>query len=191
MTSHAYAFQVAQGVRQEGEETLQRSHKALDVLPRLHIQPRIAQAAQEFSKVGVAAAHAEALNACLQRTVELCYALDTDGRLCNVDRVGGRLLFPAAWGKAGAKKWGLRRREADILRACLYRRMAPKQAQPVPLFLFDSVSRAWHVNLQDYASQDAAHVYVSQWGVSPKEYKQHLERAQQASAAGRRKVAKG
>ena len=48
MTSHAYAFQVAQGVRQEGEETLQRSHKALDILPRLHIAPRIAEAAQEF-----------------------------------------------------------------------------------------------------------------------------------------------
>ena len=190
-TTHAYAFQTAQGVTREAEEALQRGHATLDVLPRLHIQPRIAQAAQEFSKVGVALAHAETLNACLQRAIELCYSADTDGRLCNVDRTDYRLLFPAPWGKAGGAKWGLRRTETDILRACLYRRMTPQPQQPVPLFMYDSVSRAWHVNLQDYATQDAAQAYVARYGVSAKGYKSHLERIQQASAAGRRKVDRG
>ena len=190
-TTHAYAFQTAQGVTREAEEALQRGHATLDVLPRLHIQPRVAQAAQEFSKVGVALAHAETLNACLQRAIELCYSADTDGRLCNVDRTDYRLLFPAPWGKAGGAKWGLRRTETDILRACLLRRMQPQQAQPVPLFVYDSVSRAWHCNMTDYPARDAAQAYVAQWGVSAKEYKVRLERIQQASAAGRRNVAKG
>ena len=162
-------------VKREAEDALQRSHKALDVQPGRHTAQRFADVAQSLSRVGVALAHAEACNACLQRVCELAYQVDTDSRRCNVD-TDGRLLFALPWGKAGYKRWGLRRREADTLRAILMARQTPQQGRALPLFVYDAASRAWYCNVVDYASHAEAMGYVRQWGVTSREYKQTAER---------------
>ena len=180
------------GVTRETQDALQRSHTALDAQPGRHTAQRFADVAQALSRAGVAAAHAEVLNAALQRCVELCYQTDTDGRRCNID-IDGRLERPAPWGKAGYKKWGLRRREADILRAILMARQTPQQGRPVPLFVYDSASRAWYVNLEDYRSHAEAMGYVLHYGVTSREYKQALSRLQTAGrtqAEARQRVAR-
>ncbi len=165
-------------VNKQAEETLQRAARAMDVQPQPHVTSRLAQAAQSLTAVGLAAASAELCNSALMACVRLCYQVDTDGRYANIDTVDGRLLRPAPWGSAGHKVWGLRRRESDILRACLLSRLTPRQGQPLPLFVFDAGK--WFVNLADYATETAAQAYVKQWGVSAREYKRHLEGARQA-----------
>lgn len=166
-------------VKREAEDALQRSHKALDVQPGRHTAQRFADVAQALSRQGLAAAHAETCNAALQRVIELAYALDTDGRLCNMDR-DGRLLFALPWGKSGYTRWGLRRREADTLRVILQARQAPQQGRPVPLFVYDSATRAWFVNVQDYRTHAEAQAYIRQCGITSREFKTWLERVQTA-----------
>ena len=178
------------GAQRETEEALQRSHKALDVQPGRHTLPRFADVAQSLSRAGVALAHAEACNAALQQTITLAYQVDTDSRRCNMD-TDGRLLFALPWGKAGYKRWGLRKREADILRAILLARQTPQQGRAVPLFTYDSASRSWYVNLQDYVSHAEAQAYVSHYGATSREYKTQLDRLQTATrqrAQSRQKV---
>ena len=159
-------------VRREAEDTLQRAQDTFGTLPGLHVAPRLAEAAQALSAVGLAAAHSELCNAALQHAVRLCYQVDTDGRPANIDSVDGRLLFPAPWGSAGHKRWGLRRREADILRESLYARMETRQGRPLPLFVFDA--GAWRVNVHDYPTETAAQAYVRQASITAREYKTRL-----------------
>ena len=192
MTAHTVAYNVAAGATREAEKTLQRSHTALDAAPARHVLPRLADVAEGLSKAGLAAAHAELCTAALQRLAELAYTIDTDGRLCNMD-VDGRLLVPAPFGKAGHQKWGLRRREAEILRAILVARQTPQQGRALPLFVYDSVSRAWYVNVQDYPSELHAMGYIRQCPITSREYKTHLERAQtvdRRKAESRRKTSR-
>jgi hypothetical protein len=164
-------------VKRETEDALQRSHRALDVQPGRHTAQRFADVAQSLSRAGVALAHAETCTAALQRVVELAYQVDTDSRRCNVD-IDGRLLFALPWGKSGYKRWGLRRREADTLRAILLARQTPQQGRAVPLFVYDTGTRAWYVNTQDYVCHAEAQAYLSKCGITSREYKAHLERVQ-------------
>lgn len=163
----------------QAEETLQRSHEALEAAPGLYAAPRLLEdIARRLSRLGQAAAQAELLNASLQRTAELAYEVE-GGRLVNVDIVDGRLLFPAPFGRAGHRLWQLRRRESDVLRAALVARMQPKAGQPVPLFIYGDDTRRWHVNFTDYPTMDAAMRYLRGAGaLTAKEYAQRLNSLQ-------------
>lgn len=184
MTAHTVAYNVAAGATREAEKTLQRSQAMLDAQPQRHTLPRLADVAQSLTRAGVAAAHAELCNAALQQLAQLAYQTDTDGRPANVD-LDGRLLVPAPWGKSGYQKWGLRRREADVLRAVLMARQTPQQGRAVPLFTYGEDTRAWYVNVQDYPTEAHAMAYIRQFGITSREYKTWLERAQEA---GRRQA---
>jgi len=141
----------------------------------------VAAAGSELTRRGLAALAVEHLTAALFRLVELAYEEDTDARLANVDRHDGRLLVPVPWGSAGYKRYGLRRREADVLRALLFERMTPKPGAPVPLFQYDAARRTWHVNLFDYPTRPAAGEYLRRVGFTVREYKRCLELVQRAS----------
>lgn len=175
MTTQTMAYSVVK----VAEETLQRSQAATDARPARHVTPRLPNVAASLSRVGLASASAELLNAALQACVQLAYQRDTDGRFANVD-ADGRLLIPCPMGRQGHKYYGLRRRESDVLRACLLQRMTPKAGAALPLFTYDATRRAWYVNTLDYASEVHAMSYLSGHGVSSREYKQTLERLQTA-----------
>ena len=178
MTAQAMSYTVA-AVKRETEDALQRSHTALAVQPGRHTALRFADVAQSLSRAGVALAHAETCNAALQRVIELAYQTDTDARHCNMDR-DGRLLFALPFGKSGYKRWGLRRREADALRAILMARQTLQQGRPLPLFTYDHISRSWYVNVMDYPSRSEAQAYIAHYGITSREYKQALQRLQTA-----------
>ena len=58
MATATMAYSVPHVTRQ-AEDTLQRAQRALDVRPALHVAPRLAEAAQSLTAVGLAATHAE------------------------------------------------------------------------------------------------------------------------------------
>ena len=190
MTVLAYA------VPREAQDTLQRSRATQEAQPQRHTAPRtlpsFADVAQSLSRAGLASAKAELCTAALQKVVELAFVVDTDGRYANVD-LDGRLLFALPFGKSGHKQWGLRRREAETLRAILMARQVPQQGRALPLFVYDHVSRSWYLNVADYPTEAQAVAYVRQFGIASREYKTALERLQTAdrqTAEARRKAPK-
>lgn len=142
----------------------------------------VAAAGSELTRRGLVALAVEHLTSALFRVVELVFEEDVDGRLCNVDSHDGRLLVPAPWGSTGHRRYGLRRREADVLRLFLLERMTPRPGAPVPLFQYDHERRAWFVNLQDYSTRAAAGTWLKQNGLTVRAYKECLRRVQGASS---------
>lgn len=163
--------------------TLARMEETRQAHPAPYTPARaVAAAGNELTRRGLAALAVEHLTSALFRVVELVYEEDIDGRLCNVDAVDGRLLIPAPWGSAGYRRYGLRRREADVLRLFLLERMTPKPGSPVPLFQYDHERRGWFVNLVDYSTRAAAGTWLKQNGLSVRAYKQCLQRVQKVSS---------
>ncbi len=142
----------------------------------------VAAAGDELTRRGLAALAVEHLQAALFRVVELAYEEDVDGRLCNVDSHDGRLLIPVPWGSVGHRRYGLRRREADVLRFFLLESMTARPGAPVPLFQYDHEQRAWFVNLADYSTRTAAGSWLKQSGLTVRAYKECLRRVQEASS---------
>lgn len=182
MAQKQYAY-LQRAIRAEADDALSRANQVLDVTPENHVAPRPGAIVTSWNRAGVAAAHAETLNASLQRVCELAYVRDTDARFCNLDALDGRVLFPVPWGRAGGPQWGLRRRESDILRQCLFQRMEPATGRPVPLFVYDAPRRVWYVNLTDYPTEADAMGYVMRNGVSSREYKRALAAIHDAKRA--------
>jgi hypothetical protein len=159
---------------------LERMESARLAWPRRFSPARaVAAAGEELTRRGLAALSVEHLTSALFRLIELAYELDVDGRLCNVDGVDGRLLIPAPWGSAGYRRYGLRRREADVLRLYLFDAMTPKPGAPVPLFQYEK--RSWYVNLVDYPSAAAAAGYLRSSGLTVRAYRSCLQRVQRAA----------
>lgn len=160
--------------------TLERMESTRTTQPSIFTPARaIAAAGDELTRRGLAALAVEHLTTALYRLVELAFELDHDNRLCNVDAVDGRLLIPVPWGSAGYKRYGLRRREAEVLRLYLFDAMTPRPGKPVPLFQFDR--RAWYVNLVDYPTQADAAGYLAKAGLTVRAYKLYLRRVQNVS----------
>lgn len=160
--------------------TLERMETARAAHPSPFTPARaIAAAGTELTRRGLAALAVEHLQAALYRLVELAYELDHDNRLCNVDGRDGRLLIPAPWGSSGYKRYGLRRREAEVLRLFLFDAMAPTPGTAVPLFMYEG--RSWFVNLVDYPTRAEAGAWLKQSGLTVRVYKTCLQRIQQAS----------
>lgn len=161
--------------------TLARMEETRDARPAHHAPVRtVAAAGDTLTRKGLAALAVEHLTGALLRVIELAYEEDTDARLANVDAQDGRLLIPVPWGSAGYKKYGLRRREGEVLRLILFERMTPKAGAPVPLFTYAEERRTWHVNLFDFPSRSAAGDYLRHAGVTVREYKRCLAIAQEA-----------
>lgn len=142
----------------------------------------VAVAGTELTRRGLAALAVEHLTAAVFRLLELAFEGDTDARLCNTDPHDGRLLVPAPWGSAGYKRYGLRRREGEVLRLFLLERMTPKPGSAVPLFLYDHERRAWYLNLNDYPTRAAAGEYWRHAGLTVRAYRECLRRVQGVSS---------
>ena len=77
------------------------------------------QAAESLSRANIHRAHCEILNEAITRCTVMLYERDNTGRWVNIDR-SGQALIALPWGRAGQREWGLRRSEADALRALLF-----------------------------------------------------------------------
>jgi hypothetical protein len=149
-----------------------------------YVQQRIAHNAQELSRAGRMAARVEIANEALCRLTQLAYELDTDGELCNVDRVTYRLLIAAPFGSKGWKGWKLRRWEARALAAILRNRQAnfkPGKDRP-PLFVYDPLCNGWSLNIGDYDSLKAAQWWLQKEPITVKEWRQYATAEAQKGA---------
>jgi hypothetical protein len=145
--------------------------------PREYVVQRLADSAAQLSRAGVMQARVELVNEALCRLTALLYETDSDGVLCNLDRLTYRLRIAAPWGDRGYKVWGLRRWEARILSAILRDRQAafrPNAGRP-PLFVYDPATRYWSLNIGDYESLQAAQWYLQKGAVSLKEWRRYAD----------------
>lgn len=156
------------------QRTLQRKADILAAHPKRHTAIR--RAAESLTRRNADQAIAELLNEALQACVRLCYERNDDGTPANVDGVTARILVPLPWGKAGHRRWGLRRGEAEALRAILFAR----QAQGNGLFLYDRSRRSWYLNVADYPTLRLAGGYVAQHPIGVTEYRQVRSQMQAA-----------
>ena len=167
------AAAVVQAVTRQAGETLGRAQSATGVDVRPFVAKRMAEATATLSRVGLAAAAAELCNAALQRLCELCYERDFDGSQPNMSATG-RIELPAPMGKAGYQRFGLRRLESDVLRACLVAREGRQDMAPV--FLYNPADRRWYVNLQAYPTEQAAQKALTLAPIGAREYRRQHDR---------------
>lgn len=125
--------------------TMERKAELSKATPQRHTTLRAA--AQTLSLRNVDGAACELMNEALARLVLLAYEVDAGG-FCNIDAATGKLLIPLPFGRNGYARWGLRPQEANILRQVLF----DWQLEPMPLFEYDRMRRAWFVNLRDFAN---------------------------------------
>jgi len=128
------------------------------------LKQRIEQAASELSLAGHMQAHLDIAVSAMARLIVELYVLDTDQRPANVDARTGRILLrPLPWGESGAIRWGLRRWEGQCLRRLVLDRVGARRRLPA-LFDYNTESRQWHINLQDYQTADAALTWLKKDG---------------------------
>ena len=128
------------------------------------------QAADTLSRANIHRAHAEILSEALARCTVMLYEQDAAGRWVNVDK-SGQILIPLPWGRAGQREWGLRRSEANALRAILFAWQRRHDAgREAALFVYVAEERRWWLNLVDFPAEQGAmqwvrahQVTVSQW----------------------------
>jgi hypothetical protein len=128
----------------------------------------IRQAAESLSRRNADAAVVELFSEAMQRLTLLAYEQDEDG-YCNIDPVTHRLLIPAPWGRAGHRRWGLTRTEAEVLRAMLFARQAQTDGRPPGLWLYDRGRRSWRLNVWDFDTLADGQRYWQRWPISVQE----------------------
>lgn len=133
------------------------------------------QAAESLSRAALFRAHAEVLNEAVARCTVLLYEQDAAGRWINVDRTG-QILIGLPWGRAGQREWGLRRSEADTLRAILYAWQRRHDAgRDAALFLYGQAERRWWLNLTDYPDQASGLAWVQRHPVTVAQWRAYAE----------------
>ena len=134
------------------------------------------QAAESLSRANIHRAHCEILNEAITRCTVMLYERDNTGRWVNIDR-SGQALIALPWGRAGQREWGLRRSEADVLRALLFvyqkRHDAGKGAA---LYLYGASERRWWLNLEDYPDEASGLAWVRSHPFTVRQWRAYAER---------------
>ena len=150
-------------VRRESRTVYRKAHQ------------RAKKKAESLSRLAKARAAAELAHEALHAVAVLAYETLKDGTPVNVDPVTGDLLVVAPWSSKRYHEYGLRRSEADVLRAYLLQLQAlarkGKTTLP-PLFTFDVVSRRWAVNKADYPTFEAAERWLARYQLTPERWLQ-------------------
>ena len=150
-------------VRRESRTVYRKAHQ------------RAKSKAESLSRLAKAKAEAELANEALHAVTVLAYETLRDGTPVNVDPVTGDFLIVTPWSSKRYHEYGLRRSEADVLRAYLLQLQAlarkGKTALP-PLFTFDEVSRRWSLNRADYPTFEAAERWLARYQLTPEKWLQ-------------------
>jgi len=154
--------------------------KSTSVFRKVH--QRTQSKAENLSRLARARASAELVNEALAAVIWLSYETLASGEPVNVDPVTGDLLVSAPWSSRNYGDYGLRRSEADILRAYMLeiqRRAAKGWLSYPPLFSFDEVSRRWSLNRADYPSFEDAERWLDKFQLAPEallKWMQHIRK---------------
>lgn len=106
-------------------------------------------------------ARRDVLVVALQRLVQDLYEKTGGGVWVNV-ATDGMVIMVTPMSKHTCSRWGMRRSDADLLRAllCAEERMHAKAAAPMPLLTFDDSRRRWFLNLSTYPLYADGALYV-------------------------------
>ena len=139
------------------------------------VHQRAQSRAESLSRLARAKAMAELTNEALHAVTVLAYETLSDGTPVNVDPVTGDFLIPTPWSSKRYREYGLRRSEADVLRAYLLKLQAlarKGKTELPPLFIFDAVGRRWAVNQADYPTFEAAERWLARYQFTPEAWLQ-------------------
>ncbi len=153
-------------VRREGRTVYRKMHQ------------RARSKAESLSRLARAKALAEVANEALHVVIVLAYETLRDGTPVNVDAITGDLLIVTPWSSKRYHEYGLRRSEADVLRAYLLQLQALAQRGETslpPLFTFDEVSRRWSLNRADYPTFEAAERWLAKYQLSGEAWLKWME----------------
>ena len=139
------------------DELLGRTQAIREATIDTRTKQRIAEAAAALNDAGDNQARVSYLNESVLAMTTLCYTVDPDGVLRNVDRVTYRLLRPAPWGRSGWKHWHLRAWEGVVLGRILRVRCEMRRAAPV--FDYNEFGGRWYLNYRDHPRLDLALAY--------------------------------
>ena len=153
-------------VRRESRTVYRKAHQ------------RAKSQAESLSRLARAKSQAEIANEALHAVIKLAYETLRDGTPVNVDAATGDLLIVAPWSSKRYWEYGLRRSEADVLRAYLLRLQALARKGETtlpPLFTFDEVSRRWSLNRADYPTFEAAERWLAKYQLSGEAWLKWME----------------
>jgi len=152
---------------------IERKAEVMDAHPA-RIAP-LRQAAESLSRANMYRAHCEVLAEALARCTMMLYERDSVGRWVNMDRTG-QALIALPWGRAGQRLWGLRRSEANTLRAILFGWQHWHDARREPaLYLYGENERRWWLNLADYPDQAAGMRWVQAHPITLNQWRAYSE----------------
>lgn len=129
------------------------------------------RATEILSRRNADGAVVELFNEAMQRLTLLAYEQDDDG-YCNIDRITGKLLIPAPWGRKGHVRWGITPTESIVLREMMQRRQIEREGRAPGLFLYDRTRRCWRLNLYDFDTLADGQRYWQRWPLAVAEYRQ-------------------
>lgn len=130
-------------------------------------------AAESLSRANIHRAHCEVLNEALARCAAMLYE-QAAGRWVNIDK-SGQILIPLPWGRAGQRVWGLRRSEADALRALLFAWQRRHDARKEAALFFYGEDRRWWLNLADYPDEASGLAWVRSHPVTVAQWRHYSE----------------
>lgn len=149
--------------------SLQRKAAISQAAPERH--STIQRAAAALSRRNADAATVELFAEAVQRLTLLAYERDDDGAWSSIDVVTWRLLIPAPWGRAGHVKWGITSTESVVLREMMLTRQVQSEGRGPGLWLYDSMRRAWRLNLFDYDRAADGQAYWRRWPLTVADYR--------------------
>lgn len=106
-------------------------------------------------------ARRDVLVVALERLVQDLYEKTSGGAWVNIAG-DGMVIMVTPMSKHTCGRWGMRRSDADMLRAllCAEERMHAKGQSPMPLLTFDDFRRRWFLNVATYPLYVDGRVYV-------------------------------
>lgn len=119
---------------------------------------RIRQTAEAIGRYNIATAKARTLETAVRAFVAELYDREPESQaLWNIDSADGRILIPCPWGRAGHRRWGLRRGEGDILR------MLAMHWQNIDSpFVYSPLLRQWYLDISTYPIPGAVMAWLVQ-----------------------------
>ena len=138
---------------------------------------RAASKAASLSRLAKAKMRAELCNEALSALIALAYETYADGTPANVDPKTGDLWIIVPWSSKNYATYGLKRTEADILRAYMLRlgKMAIRGGVLPPVFTYDPTSRNWALNRADYPTLEAAMTWLKRYQLTPEVLQIYLQ----------------
>jgi hypothetical protein len=150
-------------------ELFERAHEAGVTQPALVSRRRLADNAAYLSAAGDLQARLDVCISAMASLIKVLYTTDADDCLMYVD-VTDRIMIPVPWGSSGWRRWGLRKWEAEMLRAVLIGRYRQRKG-----VLFGYDRNQWYLDTERYPTMNDALLWLKSSGPTLREWRAVVE----------------